>query len=74
MADDSDGYVAEPMHYECVVCHERSTTSTREEAAMTLLLMMAANDSTVWEVIEALCFEHRRRLEVCLEECHKEGA
>jgi len=71
---DDGGYVAEPLHHECVVCHARSTKSTPEEATMTLLLMMALYDHTLEDMVPDLCFYHRRQLDDCTKIGEKDDA
>jgi hypothetical protein len=59
-------YVAEPMHEDCVACHDRPSGETPTEVTMVLLIMMSREGLTVADLKDGLCFYHRRMLEDCV--------
>lgn len=50
------------LHIDCVGCQEGADPSTSEAGALTVLAMLSVH--TVDEIIRALCFKHRRDVDI----------
>jgi hypothetical protein len=61
-----NAYQAEPLHFECCMCHALSTGSSAEFATGTLLIAMLRDGVTAEDWRRGLCFAHRRRVDDCV--------
>jgi intergrase/recombinase len=53
-----------PLHFECVVCHDRAANEDEDaEAATLIVLTMLLSGARLEDVHRDLCFVHRRRVE-----------
>jgi len=51
------------LNHDCVACQCRALREDGELAALCLLMTMANTDQGAEDVIQQLCFAHRRRIE-----------
>jgi hypothetical protein len=66
--ETDDGYNAEPLHDNCVICHAKSAKHENPgDETKVILLMMLKGDATAEEMYEDLCFFHRRLMNDLLE-------
>jgi hypothetical protein len=54
---------AAALHTECIGCRESADPLTGQEAALTLLAMLEGGHS-LNEVVQGLCFLHRRNVQI----------
>jgi hypothetical protein len=67
-----DRYKAEPMHPNCVACHALAGPDLDSVDTTLVCLCTVARADSLTDVIQDLCFAHRRRFEDLVRDVAKE--